>query len=74
MFEQDHDDFPVKCPKCHYEFYEKVGRIKSGFRCVCPDCSLGMTHQAEEFSRVLQNTDNALVDYLGKFKRLRTRP
>jgi transposase-like protein len=72
LFEQADDDFPVKCPKCFKEFHEKVGRIKSSLRCICPDCGLRMTYQTEEITRVLQNTDNALQDYLRQFKRLRT--
>lgn len=76
MFENDDDDFPLKCPNCGQEFYEKVGRIKTGFQVHCPDnpvCGINFTYRAEEFERLLKNCDNEIRDYLWQFKRLTIR-
>lgn len=70
MFEHDDDSFPIKCPSCAKEFYEKVGRIKSGLDSICPDCGLRITHPAEQFKRLLQDAHKALPDYLRRFVQL----
>ncbi len=70
MFENDSDDFPIKCTGCGEEFYEKVGRIKAGLDSRCPACNLRLTHPAEQFRRVLENINGARPDYLGRFVRL----
>ncbi len=70
MFENDDDDFPLKCPNCLHEFYEKVGRIKAGIDTRCPDCGTVITHPAGEFQRLLENRNNEIRDYLRRFMRL----
>ncbi len=70
LFENDADDFPIKCPHCLHEFYEKVGRIKAGERTRCPDCGVNITHPTEQFNRMLQGQNKAIKDYLGRFMRL----
>lgn len=70
MFEKDDDDFPVKCPVCGEEFHEKVGRIKAGLDSRCPDCKTNISHPATQFTRLLEDRDNAMRDYFRQFIRL----
>ena len=73
MFEQDSDEFPIRCPNCGEEFYEKVGRIKSGLDLRCPhlpDCGARLTNQAEEFDRFLKSDAETRMHYFRQFMRL----
>jgi len=71
MFEKDTDQFPIKCPNCHEEFFEKLGRIQAGLDSRCPDCQLRITHQAHQVDRILERGSQERVDYLRKFLRLK---
>lgn len=68
----DDDSFPIKCPYCKHEFFEKIGRIKTGVT-VCPasGCHSRIAHPAKEFALILSDQgSNARRDYFGRFMRL----
>jgi predicted Zn-ribbon and HTH transcriptional regulator len=46
---EDHDLWPVKCPRCAHGFTETIGRIKSRLVSSCPRCSSDFAHSAEQF-------------------------
>ena len=49
----DHDSWPIKCPRCDHGFAESIGRIKSRLVSSCPMCSLDFAHSEQQFSRTL---------------------
>lgn len=73
MFEKDDDDFPIKCPNCFEEFYEKVGRIKTRLDAHCPNpqCRLRITYGAEQLNGIFQDCTEGVKHYLRHFIRLK---
>ena len=49
----DHDLWPIKCPKCDHGFTECIGGVKTRLVSTCPMCSLDFAHCAEQFSFTL---------------------
>jgi hypothetical protein len=73
LFENDNDDFPIKCWKCKGEFLETVAQIKSGqSQCPCKDdietCGARISHSLEQFKAV-QMDPQARAAYLRQFIR-----
>jgi hypothetical protein len=57
LFQNDSDDFPIKCWKCKGEYLEKVAQIKSGqSQCPCKDaveaCGARITHSEEQLKLI----------------------
>jgi phage FluMu protein Com len=77
LFAKDDDEFPIRCRFCHYEFYEKVGRLKAGLDINCPACKTLQGYTATEFAKVLELARKNPDDFFRQFTRLsafRTRP
>jgi hypothetical protein len=45
----DHDLWPIKCPRCTHGFTETIGRIKSRLVSSCPRCTSDIAHSGEQF-------------------------
>jgi len=68
---QDDDQFPIKCDSCREEFFEKIGRIKTGQVSICPGCGIRISHPAEQFTLIMgDQSGDARRDYLRRFLRL----
>lgn len=70
---EDNDDFPIKCPHCAHEFFEKVGSIKAGRHTICPELGCGnrIAHPTEQFAFIMSNEGrDARRDYFRRFLRL----
>lgn len=73
LFARDDDDFPVKCPRCKNEFYEKLGSLKlaRGTRCPDPACGTNIGLETEQLDRMLKDAREHPNHFWGHFLRLR---
>lgn len=68
---EDTDLWPIKCPECHHEFTEQIGRINAGGKITCPGCSLWLTDHHKEFAMALAKARNHEFDPWGNMVRLK---
>ena len=71
LFASDDDTFPIRCPFCHYEFCEKIGRVKTGSEVRCPACKKILLYDVKEFLSVLEQARQNPHEVLQPFTRLR---
>ena len=73
LFASDDDGFPVKCPHCKNEFYEKIRSLKAnGFvRCTDAGCQTLIRFPKEQFLRVLADARQSPHNFFRQFLRLR---
>lgn len=71
LFASDDDTFPIRCPFCHYEFYEKIGRLRTGAEIQCPACQKILFYDVKDFLSVLEQGRQNPHDGLEPFTRLR---
>ena len=71
LFASDDDTFPIRCPFCHYEFYEKIGRLRTGAEIQCPACQKILFYDVKDFLSVLEQARQNPHGVLEPFTRLR---
>jgi hypothetical protein len=71
LFASDDDTFPIRCPFCHYEFCETIGRLKNGSKVQCPACKRILFYDVNDFLSVLEQARQNRRDVLEPFTRLR---
>ena len=71
LFASDDDTFTIQCPFCHYEFREKIGRLRTGSEVRCPACKKILLYNVKEFLGVLEQARQNPHEVLQPFTRLR---
>jgi hypothetical protein len=56
----DHDLWPIRCPRCAHGFTETIGRIKSHLVSTCPGCSSDFAHNGGQFLFALSEARKGL--------------
>jgi len=62
LFENDADDFPIRCPACGSEFFERIETLKLS-NPPCPTCGLPQCGVMGDVRRVRQN-HHAMDEYM----------
>jgi len=70
LFASDDDTFLIRCPFCHYEFYENIGRLRTGSELQCPACKKILLYDVKDFLSVLEQARQNPHGALEPFTRL----
>ncbi len=70
---QEFGDFPLKCPTCLDEYYDRISVIEPAGKSVCPACKTNIL-LPPRFDELLNNLDGALDEYCLGFARLTPNP
>ncbi len=71
LFASADDTLPIRCPFCHYEFYEKIGCLRIGSEVQCPACKKILLYDVKDFLSVLEQARQNPRGVLEPFNRLR---
>jgi hypothetical protein len=61
---EDGDLWPIKCFECKEEFFEEVGRIKTGERIKCPgiNCTVSIRYPPKQFELTVAQRNAGVFD------------
>lgn len=59
---EDHDLFPIACPRCRQQTHKQIGRLKAEGIVICSDCGLRMRFNRDEFVRAVDDAKKILSD------------
>jgi hypothetical protein len=60
---EDHDDWPIGCPRCGQRTLKQIAWLKANARLRCDGCSATLWYRQDTFLRELDQAQRAIKDF-----------